>query len=60
MNLSVTKTTRGSGTARSAHRKPAPLSAIDTRESSARRTAARVTDVPERHSAKPVTFDSSL
>ena len=60
MNLTVTKTKRGSAAAQPAHKKLAPLSAINTHEAAAMRSTSRVTDIPGRRPTKPITFDSAL
>ncbi len=45
---------------RPSHRQHAPLSAINTREATALRSAGRILDVPGRRPSQPITFDSAL
>lgn len=59
MNLSFTKTTRGSDTARSAHTKPAPLATVTVDEPRTQRSTGRVTDARGLHPARPG-FTSSI
>lgn len=59
MNLSFTKTTRGSDTARSAHQRLAPLAQVTVHEPRTQRSTGRVTDARGLHLAKPG-FASSI
>jgi len=60
MNVSVTPATHRSAAPRPARKQHTPLSAIDPLGAAAVRSAGRVTDVPGRRPAKPITFDSAL
>ncbi|WP_327346097.1 FxSxx-COOH cyclophane-containing RiPP peptide [Streptomyces europaeiscabiei] len=59
MNLSFTETTRGSDTARSAHKRLAPLAKVTVHEPRTQRSIGRVTDARGLHRARPG-FSSSI
>ncbi|WP_338898428.1 hypothetical protein WBG99_24910 [Streptomyces sp. TG1A-60] len=59
MNLSFPKTTPGSDTARSAHKRLAPLATVAAHEPRTQRSTGRVTDARGSHLARPG-FTSSI
>ncbi|HSX97956.1 MAG TPA: hypothetical protein VLG91_11295 [Streptomyces sp.] len=59
MNLSFTKTTPGSDTTRSAHRRLAPLATVAAHAPRTRRSTGRVTDARDLRLAKQG-FSSSI
>ncbi|MFG2311259.1 hypothetical protein ACGFS9_21715 [Streptomyces sp. NPDC048566] len=60
MNLPVTQATHLTASPRPTRRPHTPLAAIDPFGTAAVRSAGRVTDIPGRRPAKPITFDSAL
>ncbi|MEU6799531.1 hypothetical protein [Streptomyces neyagawaensis] len=59
MNLSLTKTTRASEAARSAHKRLTPLATVDAQEPRTRRSTGRVTEAHGRDAAR-AGFTSSI